>query len=227
MSKVRFLAVARVGDRVIVATHAPSNAGAGERARMEDKARMVLRSDRVADQKRLTINDREVGAIHYECDAATLYMAVTEAEYPQRTAFAMLAEFQDAFESSHGAEFGRAKEGGLSKAASGIMAAIARRYEEPGRVDKVAAVSMQVDAVKGMMQNNINTVLKNKDNIQDLLEDTSSMAGEASTFSRTANQAKNALWWKNAKLVIAIVVLCIVLCVVVFGSVYFNKGAKI
>lgn len=64
---IRFIAVARVADRTIVATHGP-------KARMEDKAKMVLRSDRVADQKRLSINDREVGTIHYECDAATLYL---------------------------------------------------------------------------------------------------------------------------------------------------------
>jgi len=41
---------------------------------MEDKAKKVLESDRVADQKRLSINDGEVGTIHYECDAATLYL---------------------------------------------------------------------------------------------------------------------------------------------------------
>lgn len=64
---IRFIAVARVADRTVVATYGP-------KARMEDKAKKVLESDRVADQKRLSINDGEVGTIHYECDAATLYL---------------------------------------------------------------------------------------------------------------------------------------------------------
>ncbi len=70
MANVRFLAVARVADKTIVATHATN----GDSKIMEEKTKMVLRSDRVADQRRLTINDKAVGTLHYECDSATLYL---------------------------------------------------------------------------------------------------------------------------------------------------------
>lgn len=66
-SNVRFIAVARVADRTIVATHGP-------KIPMERKTSMILASERLEENSRLTINDREVGTIHYESDSATLYL---------------------------------------------------------------------------------------------------------------------------------------------------------
>lgn len=176
---VRFLAVARVADRTLVATHAAEARGAA-RTRLEEKARMVLRSGRVVEQRRLTIADAEVGSIHYECDAACLYLGkylfascnssvmltyraravVTKMDYPQRTAFRMLSELARRFEDSFGAEFATARELSLSRTAGPLLSDLAKRYQDVATVDKVASVSVQVDAVKGVMQNNINAVLK-------------------------------------------------------------------
>jgi len=135
----------------------------------------------------------------------------------------MLAELQSSFEAKFSNKFSVCKEHELSRSAYGLLSDLSKKYGVPGNIDKVSAVTLQVDQVKGMMQQNIDTVLQNKQNLDTLLEDSQVMAGEASTFSRTAQDAKNALWWKNMKLVIAIVILLVVLVGVVAGSAILNK----
>lgn len=152
---------------------------------------------------------------------------VTKENYPQRTAFSMLAELQKRFEESFGDSFAVSAEHGLDRKAASLFTDVTKKYETPEGIDKVSAVAIQVEQVKGAMQQNINSVLKNQENLDTLLTESTAMAGEASSFSRTANQAKNAMWWKNMKLIIAIVVLFVVLIAVVFASVFFNKGAKV
>lgn len=49
------------------------------------------------------------------------------------------------------------------------------------------------------------------------------MRNEASVFQRSAGRAKDRMWWKNFKLVIAIAVLTILLGGVIFASVFFNR----
>ncbi len=142
-------------------------------------------------------------------------------------AFSMLAELQKRFEDAFSDTFAVAAEHGLDRKAAPLLAEVAKKYETPEGIDKVSAVAIQVEQVKGVMQQNINSVLSNQDNLDTLLTESTAMAGEASSFSRTANQAKNAMWWKNMKLIIAIIVLFVILIAVVFASVYFNKGAKL
>jgi predicted membrane-bound mannosyltransferase len=69
--------------------------------------------------------------------------------------------------------------------------------------------------VKGVMQNNINAVLKNQDNLETLLESSSNMRDDAATFQRSAVRAKNKFWWQNIRLMIAVGVLLIVLVAVI------------
>lgn len=73
VESVRFLAVARVADRTLVAAHAVGGERAS-RARYVDKAKSVLSSAHIDLQPRLTIADNEVGSIHYSADAAALYL---------------------------------------------------------------------------------------------------------------------------------------------------------
>lgn len=81
-------------------------------------------------------------------------------DYPQRAAFRMLDELQRRFEDVFGAELATASALALSKPASALLADLARRHSDIATVDKVAAVAVQVDQVKGVMQSNINAVLK-------------------------------------------------------------------
>ncbi len=57
-------------------------------------------------------------------------------------------------------ELGGARELELSRRARALFADVAAKYQNLAAVDKVANVALQVEEVKGVMQNNINAVLK-------------------------------------------------------------------
>jgi len=217
---IRFIAVARVSDHSIVATHGP-------KIPMEKKTRLILDSRKYIEQNRLTINDSQVGTIHYEYYGYTqhLYLVVTSEMYPQRVAFEFLGELSKNFEIMHKGTLPTAKEHGLTRSSCKLFLALVQKYQHPHSVDKVASVSIQVQQVKGLMQDNIRDVLGNRDNISHLVDETANMAQEASQFQRTAQVVHNNQWWKNMKWLIGIIVAAAILLAVIGASFMLNSSS--
>lgn len=74
MSQVRFIAVARIADKVPVAEYAHVNTADFPKSLYEDKFSRVLASSRIQEHGRLTITDNDVGCIHYDSDPSCLYL---------------------------------------------------------------------------------------------------------------------------------------------------------
>lgn len=75
MANVRYVAVARVPDKVPVASFVPPASTQFTKSHFDTKLAKVLRSGRVEEHRRLTITDNEVGTIHYDSDKACLYLS--------------------------------------------------------------------------------------------------------------------------------------------------------
>jgi Synaptobrevin/Regulated-SNARE-like domain len=152
-------------------------------------------------------------------------VVITSKEYPQRNAFKLLGELRNQFEEEFSDEFNSARASGLNKKTKAMFKALADKYENAGGTDRIANVTLQVEEVKGVMQKNINAVLKNRDNLETLLESSSNMRNDASTFQRSAVRVKNKLWWQNVRLMIAIVVLLVALAAVIVVPLVAKKSA--
>ena len=223
---MRYIAVARLADRVSIASYAAVDNREMPAKLLAEKQEKVLRSNRIGEHTRLTITDRDVGSIHYDSDPVCLYLVICDREYQQRMAFKLLGELRRDFDAQFAGDISSASHGGLSKAAEGTLKRIVQRYNEAENVDKVAAVRMQVDDVKGVMQGNIQNVLRNQENIETLLDESDAMKNEASGFQRSANRAREKMWWKNIKLQIVIFILIAVLVVLIIGAIagWFKKS---
>lgn len=222
--RVRYVAVARLSDRLPVATYAAVDSRELPKALLDKKLERVLGSGRVSEHTRLTITDREVGSIHYDTDPVCLYLVVCEPDYVQRTAFKLLGELRTTFSDKFGMDVSTARHMSLSRSARDTLRNLCLKYNDLASVDKVAAVSVQVNEVKGAMQNNINAALRNTENIEHLLDQTNAMKTEASGFQRTAGRVKQKMWWQNFKLQLLIGGLILLLVVVILASVFANKG---
>lgn len=96
-------------------------------------------------------------------------------------------------------------------------------------MDKVKAIQKEIDSVKDIMMENIGNykqrqikyfeyeiniyidhVLKRGERLEDLMNKTDEMANEADQFRRGATKLKNAMWWKNVRLMIILAVVVIV-----------------
>lgn len=140
---------------------------------------------------------------------------MTAPDYPQRNAFKLLATLRNEFEAEFATDFNSTRANGLTKKAKPLLKRVLGQYDNGAAQDKVSSVALQVEEVKGVMQDNINAVLKNQENLDTLLESSNVMRDDASTFKRSAVAAKKRFWWQNVRLMIAIVVLLIVLVLVV------------
>lgn len=67
------MGIARVANKSILADFAPDNKET-PKSQFSEKFLRVLNSGRLDQHSRLTITDKDVGTIHYEEDAALLFM---------------------------------------------------------------------------------------------------------------------------------------------------------
>eukprot|EP00321_Phaeocystis_globosa_P007061 CAMPEP_0118834996 /NCGR_PEP_ID=MMETSP1162-20130426/52379_1 /TAXON_ID=33656 /ORGANISM="Phaeocystis Sp, Strain CCMP2710" /LENGTH=235 /DNA_ID=CAMNT_0006766739 /DNA_START=28 /DNA_END=731 /DNA_ORIENTATION=+ len=220
---VRFLAVARMEDRVVVAAY--THGGSSSREPLHtDVLHKVLRSQKtVTDNPRLTITDREVGTVHYDTDRSAIFVAITAFEYPQRLAFKCIGELKSRFQASFGEALHKSAEGGLSKPARQILADVCTMFEDPAAVDKTIGVLRQVEEVKGIMHDSINEMLATRDNLEVLEDKSSTLRSEAATFQRQAVTLKRSMWWRNMKLKL----LCGFLVLIVLGYVFLPMLANL
>merc|ERR1719395_125385 len=66
--------------------------------------------------------------------------------------------------------------------------------------DSINKVKSEIAEVKNVMVENIEKVLDRGEKIELLMDKTDRLQGEASRFRGQARKLKNAMWWKNAKM---------------------------
>ncbi|PXF49092.1 hypothetical protein BWQ96_01230 [Gracilariopsis chorda] len=219
LPNVRFVAVARLVDRVPIAQYSATPSRQLPAKLFHDKLDKVLHSARIGEHTRLTITDREVGSIHYDSDPVCLYLVVCARDYQQRTAFRFLGELRNEFDQTFRTDVAGARHSSLSRSAKQMLAQLCDKYNHARNVDKVASVTLQVEEVKGAMQNNIESVLRNQENIETLLDQSDTMKNEATGFQRSAHRAKDKMWWKNTKWTIAIILLVLIIAAAIIGGI--------
>lgn len=160
---IKCLAVYRLSDRTMVAIHTPSHAA---EAGIRQTIKKMLDANAHALHPRLTVTDREHGAIHYETDPAAMYVAVSTAQYPQRVAFRAIGEMRARFAGGLGDALHKAEEGGLSKSAKPLMVELCGRFADETAVDKTLSVTRQVDEVKGIMGESIQALLQTHEHLE-------------------------------------------------------------
>lgn len=89
-----------------------------------------------------------------------LLEVIAERSYPQRLAFSLISEARSEFEKHFSTELSQAHASGLPKASKPLFKRMWDKYDDAAKVDKIASVALQVDQVKGVMQNNIQSALK-------------------------------------------------------------------
>eukprot|EP01106_Pelomyxa_sp_JSP_P009464 TRINITY_DN2571_c0_g1_i2.p1 TRINITY_DN2571_c0_g1~~TRINITY_DN2571_c0_g1_i2.p1 ORF type:complete len:104 (-),score=48.61 TRINITY_DN2571_c0_g1_i2:77-343(-) len=85
-----------------------------------------------------------------------------------------------------------------------------------------------VEETKGIMAQNIDTMLQHHEKLQDIEEQSDTMAQQAQVFKKQATEIKNVMWWQNCKCIALMVVggciaVAIVLVVIVVPIVLLVK----
>ena len=95
---IKYVAVGRSFDRVILATYSCKPEGSAATQSLHAVIMRILCSTGAIDQHpRLTITDRQVGTVHYDTERSFVFFCVTEGDYPQRLAFKCIAALKADF----------------------------------------------------------------------------------------------------------------------------------
>lgn len=127
----------------------------------------------------------------------------------------MLQGLYTKFSSKYGDAAKTAAENSLSKKAKSILQDTCKKFEDPSSVDKTQKVLGQVDAVKGQMQDNIASMLKNTEKAEDMAAKSEQLNEQASVFKKRSTDLKKQMQWKNLKMTLILggVILVIILAI--------------
>ncbi|CEG38537.1 vesicle-associated membrane protein 7b [Plasmopara halstedii] len=224
---IKFLAIARATDKVIVACYMhtagkPVRNGEGDMNVFREMLSKVIRAPTWKTQ--VTPNGRhsldcDPNKFHFTMNNDELvFAAITSKDYPIRLAFQMISAIQTEIIPKFGSKALTCRENGLDKDCAKIFTAIAAGYDDRTKVDKLSDVMHQVDGVKTVMHNNIQVVLSNTEKMEVVEQKTNDLNEQAKVFRNTGRKLRRQMWWKNVKLTIllsvcAILVLFILLAV--------------
>uniref|UniRef100_A0A3B4ZYY1 Vesicle-associated membrane protein 2 n=1 Tax=Stegastes partitus TaxID=144197 RepID=A0A3B4ZYY1_9TELE len=76
----------------------------------------------------------------------------------------------------------------------------------------------QVDEVVDIMRVNVDKVLERDQKLSELDDRADALQAGASQFETSAAKLKNKYWWKNAKMMIILGVICVIVLIVIIGK---------
>ena len=181
----------------MVAIHTPQQA---YEQGIRETVSKVLDANAIATHPRLTVTDRDQGAIHYEANGDAIYFAVTTESYPQRVAFRAIAEMKARFEGGLGDALHKAEEGGLSKSAKPLLSELCTRFADEASLDKALGVMRQVNEVKGIMAESVQALLQTNENLEVLEDRADTLKRQTQSFHRSAREVRRTEQKKNSRL---------------------------
>ncbi|KAI9264388.1 synaptobrevin-domain-containing protein [Phascolomyces articulosus] len=137
-------------------------------------------------------------------------MCMADDSFGRRIPFAFLQDLKEKFLSTYG------KERALQSPAYGlqefsrVMGKQMDYFSTNPSSDRLKQVHGEIEQVKDVMVHNIERVLERGERIELLVDKTDNLNQQAFAFKKRSTQLKRAMWWKNTKLMIMIVILCFV-----------------
>ena len=174
-------------------------------------------------------------------DLGIIYIFISNPSYPQRGALTCIEELQRMvclasndvlynkliciqFTAKVGEKATTAKDNALTSSCSSLLQKICAKYDNLAEVDKLAAVTRKVDAVKLVMQENINVALQNCVKLESIEATSEELQQQAGIFKKNANDLRNKMWWKNMKMKLIIGFLILAVLGIIIGvAVYYSK----
>lgn len=150
---------------------------------------------------------------------------ITGNAYQSRVAIGCLTELYTDFMAKFSNNVKTSAANSLSKKSKSILKAVSEKYEDPSKVDKTSKILGQVDAVKGQMQSNIATMLKNTEKAESLNEKSNQLNEQASVFKKRSTDLKKQMRWKNLKMTLLLAAVCIAIaCAIIIPLVSKAKS---
>ena len=217
-ARISYLAVARISDKAVLASSFSNNISSRERSEIENAFFDFLQteSSAVSGGVRKYKPVSAVGGklfILADNKGVCVYSAcINDPVYPERAAWQLVDEFS-AMIQANSTELESAPIESLSRNFKKQMKELMVKYDQPANVDKTAQVREKVEAVQGVMQDNVRRILDTHTNLEGLEEKTDSMSRQANQFLKQSVDLRRQMQLRNLKLKVCLGVTVLIILI--------------
>lgn len=161
----------------------------------------------------------------YEISHGITYLALCDEDMKQRISFKFVSDIKERFVATYG---DRAQTAIAFAMNDDFGRVLKQRMEffNNKETDELSKVQSQIDDVKEVMVQNIDKIIGRGEKIEMLVQKSEGLNDSALEFQKTSKKLKNAMWWKNIKMMLiigAVVLVIILILLMVVCSPNFEK----
>eukprot|EP00298_Acanthocystis_sp_HF-20_P006851 c16594_g1_i1.p1 GENE.c16594_g1_i1~~c16594_g1_i1.p1 ORF type:complete len:218 (+),score=46.30 c16594_g1_i1:53-706(+) len=206
---IQFCALIRLSDQALLCSHGPLDRYFNTEATNVVKEVSLLPEIKKSERCVLPTN---AGPIHCYRKNGYLFAAICKEGYPSRVAFAFLLEL----ESTCSGAFSKPMASDAQIKATHIFSDLARKYDDPAKIDKTCEIMQQLDQVEKKMQENLYLVLERGENLQKVQNRAEDLSRSAQKFKDEGKQLAIIEKRRNMKLKLTVILLfsCVLIYIV-------------
>ncbi|XP_023534904.1 vesicle-associated membrane protein 711-like [Cucurbita pepo subsp. pepo] len=137
----------------------------------------------------------------------------------RRIPFAFLEDIHQRFVRTYGRAVHSANPYGMNDEFSRVLSQQMEYYSNDPNADRINRLKGEMSQVRNVMIENIDKVLERGDRLELLVDKTTNMQGNTMRFRKQSRRFRNAVWWKNVKLMLMLMVLLLVIAYLVLAYV--------
>ena len=169
-----------------------------QRGNFSTVTRALLSKIPAADGRMSYVCDDHV--FHYQVADGITYLCMADQEGKRRIAFAFLEDVKRRFESNYGSSKHDAAPFALNADFAPTLERQLTFYNSDPSSDDLQRVQTQLEAVKGVMVENVEKVLERGEKFELLVDKTDRLARQAFRFESSSRELKSAMFWRKVKM---------------------------
>lgn len=135
----------------------------------------------------------------------------------RRIPFTFLEDIHQRFVRTYGRAILSAQAYGMNDEFSRVLSQQMEYYSNDPNADRINRLKGEMSQVRSVMIENIDKVLERGDRLEILVDKTATMQNNTFRFKKQSRRYRNSIWWRNVKLMFALIFLLLVLVYVVIA----------
>ncbi|GAA0152286.1 hypothetical protein Leryth_012093 [Lithospermum erythrorhizon] len=144
-------------------------------------------------------------------------LCMADATLGRRVPFEFLEDIHQKFVRTYGRTVLNAQAYAMNDDFSRVLAQQIEYYSNDPNADRLNRLKGEMSQVRNVMVENIDKVLDRGDRLELLVDKTADMQGNTFRFRKQTRRLRSAVWWRNVKLTVALIVLLLVIVYVVLA----------
>lgn len=148
---------------------------------------------------------------HYITEDRIIFLCISDDEFERCKAFLFLNEIKKKFQATYGSAHAHsALPYAMNNEFSKILAGQMKHFSEARNMDAIGILQTQVEDVKNIMVQNIDTLATRGERLELLVNKTENLSEASITFRKSSRNLSRSLFWKNVKIYVVVGVIILI-----------------